>query len=134
MEKTQVSEVTQINKLWREYAAAATAGDLARWIALWTEDGIQMPPGAARRAGREQIKSEMRPLFDLFDTQMAIYPDEIQVLGEQAYVHGLYEFVMTPKEGGDGTKVKGKFLTILRKQSDGPWRIAVDCFNYDAPL
>lgn len=45
MERMQVSAVAQINELWNEYAAAATAGDLERWIALWVEDGIQLPPG-----------------------------------------------------------------------------------------
>ena len=133
VERTQVSDSAEISKLWREYAAAATAGDLERWTALWIEDGIQMPPGAARRTGKKVIGAEMRPLFDLFNTQMAIYPDAIEVLGDQAYAHGLYEFVMTPKEGGDSIEVKGKFLTILRKQVDGSWRIAIDCFNYDAP-
>lgn len=134
MERMQVSDVAQINELWKEYAAAASDGDIDRWIALWIEDGIQLPPGAARRAGKETIRAEMQPLFDLFDMQMVINPDEVQALGDQAYSHGLFEFVMTPKEGGDSTEAKGKFLTILQKQIDGSWRIAVDCFNYDAPL
>lgn len=134
MERMQVSAVAKINELWKEYAAAANAGDMERWIALWVDDGIQLAPGAARRVGKQKIRAEMQPLFDLFDTEMAIYPDEIQVLGDQAYAHGLYEFVMTPKEGGDRTRVQGKFLTILRRQPDDSWKIAVDCFNYDAPL
>lgn len=134
LERTEDSDVARIYDLWREYGAAATAGDLHRWIDLWIEDGIQMAPDAPARVGKEVIRAQMQPLFELFDTRMAVYPDEVQVLGEQAYTHGSYEFVMAPMEGGDSTQVKGKFLTILRRQADGSWKIAVDCFNHDAPL
>jgi len=54
-------------------------------------------------------------------------------LGDRAYSHGLYGFSMTPKAGGDTTKVTGKFLTIFQKQADGSWKIAIDCFNYSPP-
>lgn len=133
VERNLTSDVAEINALWDEYAAAATAGNMERWIALWNEGGIQMPPGAMKRAGKALIHSEMQPLFDLFDMQVAIYPDEIQVLGDQAFSHGSYEFAMTPKEGGDRIGIKGKFLTVLQKQANGSWKIAIDCFNYDTP-
>ena len=134
MQSIQVSDVVLIKELWHEYEASVSANDKERWIALWTEDGIQMSPDAARRTGKEMIRSEMEPFFDIYDTQMSIYPDAVQVLGDQAYSHGLYEFMMTPKEGGDKIEGNGKFLTILQKQIDGSWRIAIDCFNYDVPL
>lgn len=92
-----------------------------------------MPPGAPRRVGRALIRAEAKPLFDLFDNRTAVYPEEIQVLGDLAYTHGKYEIAMTPKEGGDSLEIKGKFLTILRKQVDGSWKIAIDCFNSDTP-
>lgn len=130
----QVSDVAKINELWKEYAAAMTAGDMDRWISLWIEDGIQMPPDTPQRAGKELIRAENQPSLDFFDWQIAIYPDAVRVLGDQAYSHGSYEFVITPKEGGDTLEGKGKFLTILQRQIDGSWKLAVDCFNYDAPL
>jgi ketosteroid isomerase-like protein len=30
-------------------------------------------------------------------------------------------------------KYSGKFLDILKKQPDGGWKIAVDCYNSDSP-
>ena len=64
---------------------------------------------------------------------MSIHPEEVRILGDRAYSHGTYDFEMTPKEGGDTSVVAGNFLTILAKQADGSWKIAIDCFNYDAP-
>ena len=133
MERIQVSDVAQINELWNEYAASINAGDMERWISLWIEDGLQMPPDAVRRAGKELIREGNRPLFELFDAQMAVYPDEIHVLGDHAYSHGLYEYILTAKEGDDVVKGNGKFLTILQRQTDGSWKIVIDCFNNDAP-
>lgn len=134
MERIQVADVIQVYELWNEYAAAMTAGDMERWLSLWIEGGIRMPPGAPRRVGKEQIRAEMQPRFDLFNTNMTVNPEEVRVLGDQAYSHGLYAFTMTPKGGGDTAEVSGKFLTVLEKQVDGSWKIAIDCFNYDAPL
>lgn len=105
MERMMISDIAQINDLWQEYAAAATAGDIDRWIDLWIDEGIRMPPGAPRVINKEEVLEAMQPLFDQFDTDMAIYPDEIQVLGDQAYTHGLYEFAMMPKQGGEGREV-----------------------------
>ena len=134
MERMQVVDVAQVYELWNEYAAAVTVGDMERWIALWIDDGIQMPPGAPRRVGKEQIRAEMQLRLDLFDRKMTIQPDEVQVLGDRAYSHGSYEFTLTPKAGGDTIEGNGKFLTILQRQIDGSWKIAIDCYNYDAPL
>ena len=132
-ERIQVSDVAQINELLKEYAAAATVGDMERWISLWIKDGIQMSPGKTRRQGKEMIQSGMQTVFDLFEWQMVIFPDEIQVLADQAYAHGSFELTMAPKGEVDLIELDGKFLTILRRQIDGLWKIAIDCFNFDAP-
>ena len=133
LERVQVADVAQVYELWNEYAAAANDGDMERWISLWSDDGIQMPPGAPRRVGREEIRREMQPLFDLFDTKMIIHTEEVRILGDRAYSHGTYEFEMAPKEGGETKSCSGKFLDILEKQVDGSWKIAIDCHNYNAP-
>lgn len=134
LERIKVSDVAQIYALWNEYAAAWSAGDMAGWIALWIDGGIQMPPGVPRNIGKEQIRTAMQPLLDVYDNEMTINPEEVRVLGDRAYSHGHYALAMTPKAGGDTAEVRGKFLTILEKQVDGSWKIAIDCFNYDAPL
>jgi uncharacterized protein (TIGR02246 family) len=132
MERTRNIDVAQIYGLWNEYVDAWCAGDMERWIDLWTDDGIQMPPGAPRNIGKEQIREANQPGLHQNDYKMTIIPDEVQVLGDRAYSHGVGGFTMTPKEGGDTVEFRGKFLTIFEKQVDGSWKIAIDCFNSDA--
>lgn len=134
-ERAQVANVAQVYELAREVAAAFNDGDLDRWIALWMDDGIQMPPGAPRRAGKAAIQKAMRPQFDRFDIRdMAIQAEEIRILGEWAFAHGAFTFERTPKEGGETRRYAGSFLDVLARQVDGTWKIAIECFNYDAPL
>jgi len=134
LERSQVSDIARINEFWKTYAAVVNAGDIETWISLWIDDGIQMPPAAPRRIGKEQIRAEMQTLFDLFDEQMTLHLEEVWVEGDMAYSHGTYDFVMTPKSGDDPIQGSGNFLTVLHRQIDGSWKIAIDCFNYNEPL
>lgn len=125
-------DVALIYQLWNAYAAAFNVGELERWLALWTDDGIQMPPGAPLRTGKEQIRQEMRPVFELSNEhKMCIHTEEVKVLGDFAFSHGAYEIEMALSALEEPTNLFGKFLTILVKQVDGSWKIAIECFNED---
>jgi uncharacterized protein (TIGR02246 family) len=50
---------------------------------------------------------------------------EIRVLGDWAYVRNHIEVTMTPA-GGAPISRSGYMLSILRKESDGQWRLARD--------
>jgi uncharacterized protein (TIGR02246 family) len=130
LERAKNIDVGLVYDLWREYAAAMDTGDLERWISLWSDDGIQMPPGVSRRFGKAEIRREMQPLFDLDGhRRMVIQPEEVRILGDRAYVHGTYEMEVAPRGGGKTKHYSGKFLDILEKQVDGSWKIVVDCHN-----
>jgi uncharacterized protein (TIGR02246 family) len=134
MERMRNIDVGFVYELWNEYAAAANDGDMVRWISLWSEDGIQMPPGVPRRVGKEQIRLEMQSLFDRFTTSnMVVHTEEIRILGDRAYSHGTLEYEITSKEGGETRSYSAKFLDILEKQVDGSWKIAIDCHNNNTP-
>jgi uncharacterized protein (TIGR02246 family) len=134
MEREMVSDVAQIYDVWKAYGSAVYEGDLNRWLALWIDDSKRLAPNAPASVGLEQIRIAVEPLFELFDFEaFGVNPDEVQILGDQAYSHGTYGFSMMPKAGGDVIEDRGKFLTILEKQVDGSWKIAVDCFNSDLP-
>ncbi len=105
------------------------AGDMDRSISLWISEGIEMQPAGPRHSGIEQIRAASQPLMDLFDTEMTISPEDIRILGDCAYSYGSYKQAMTPKEGGESISNTGMFLTILEKQANGSWKIAITCFN-----
>lgn len=122
-----------VDAIFAQYAASLRAGDAEAWAALWTEDGIQMPPDAPAVAGRTQIREKMRALLAAFHLAMQIRTEEVQAAGDWGFARGTFTATLTPKHGGEPVPVDGKFLTILARQADGSWKIHRDIFNSNVP-
>ena len=114
------ADMTMVNaKDWK--------GDLA----LYTEDAIELPPNQAAVQGKAAIQAckEAFPPFSNFQEQSL----EIEGQGDLAYDRGTYSMTVTPP-GAAPIEDRGKYLTILRKQADGSWKVARFMFNSDRPL
>lgn len=133
METKLDSKFAAGSELLKEYGAAVTSGDFERWISLWTEAGTQMAPDAPTRTSREEIRAAMEPVFDLYDHKMSVHPRDARLADDWGFVRGEFTHELSSKDSADHSRRAGKFLTIVEKQSDGTWKIACDCFNYDAP-
>ncbi len=126
------AEEQAICDVLEDYAAKATAGDLAGWLGLWSDDGVQMPPDAETAVGKSQIGAGMAPAFESMDLQVSIDKIESVVVdGSLGVTRCRYSISGTPKGGGDTVPVMpdGKALTVYRREANGSWRIAFDCFN-----
>jgi uncharacterized protein (TIGR02246 family) len=112
-----------IRELVATWMEASRAGDLDTVLSLMTDDVIFMVPGqkpfgkAAFRAASEGMKN-LR-----IDGKSDI--QEIQVLGDWAYLRNYLEVTVTPP-GGAPMRRSGYTLTILRKQPDGRWLLVRD--------
>jgi uncharacterized protein (TIGR02246 family) len=115
--------------IWKEYAASLNAGDIDRWVALWTDDGVQMPPDEPPVVGKEKIRARNGAGLQKFKFDMSITNQEIQTAGDLAYARGTYKATLTPKQGGTSIPIDGKYMTILTRQPDGSWKIHRDIFN-----
>ena len=112
-----------IRELVATWLAASKNGDLPAILDLMTNDVIFMVPGskpfgkdafAMAFEGMKQVRIEGRG-----DIQ------ELQILGDWAYLRNYIEMTATPPNG-DAMRRTGYTLTILRKESDGRWRITRD--------
>jgi uncharacterized protein (TIGR02246 family) len=118
-----------VEGIWKEYSASLNAGDLDRWLALWTEDGVQMPPGEPSVAGKERIRTRNRAFLERFTFDISITNEEVQTSGDWGYARGVYQARLTPKAGGKPLPIDGKYMTIMVRQADGSWKIHRDIFN-----
>lgn len=133
MERDLVNDVEKVYQVWKDYGAALRTGDIKQWLSLWTEDGIRMPPGEPYRIGLDQLQFSLERHLELFTYQKyTAYPEEVNIMGDQAYSHGVYSALMKSAALGNRVHICGKFLTILEKQLDGSWKIAINCFNANA--
>jgi uncharacterized protein (TIGR02246 family) len=129
----QGPDAEAIMQVWRIYERGINASDLDLWLSLWDENGIQFPPDEAMHRGKAEIRAANVNVFPILEMRMTISPQEIAVLGDYAYSSGGYVLDFSERGSGEWTQVDGKFLTILRRQADGGWKIWRDCFNYDPP-
>ena len=125
------ADIEAINEIWNQYASAINTDDFDLWISLWEDDGIQMPPDAPAVFGKEQILAVNERKFEPFEVNLTINNAEVQIDGDLAFSRGAYTASLTPKAGGETVDLIGKYLTILKKQTDGSWKIYCDCFNSD---
>jgi uncharacterized protein (TIGR02246 family) len=126
------ADISAIKEMLNQYAVGCNTGDLDLWISLWADDGVQMPPGAPTRIGKEQIRAAMKPAFDQMNLEIAIQGiQDAKIYGGSGLTRCTYTLTMTPKAGGETINAMpdGKALTLYEKQSDGSWKIVYDCFN-----
>jgi ketosteroid isomerase-like protein len=134
--QTTESDVAAIKQVWVSYVDSAQKGDAARYLALWDTGGIQMRPDAPSRTKADldaQIPVQMKARVDAMDLTMTIDVQEITVSRPWAYSRGVYTQALVNKATKASTLIDGKFLTILKLQEDGSWKIFRDCFNSNVP-
>ena len=126
------ADITAIKEMLNRYALITNAGDWDRWISLWADDGVQMPPDDPARIGKEQIRAGMKPLFDQLNLDIVIQSiEDARIYGDLGFTRCIYTLKATPKAGGETIDVmpEGKALTLYERQPDGSWKIVCDCFN-----
>jgi uncharacterized protein (TIGR02246 family) len=112
-----------IRKLIDTWMVASKNGDISTVLSLMTDDVVFMVPGRPP-FGKEVFATTSEQMKDVsIDGTSEVR--EIQLLGDWAYLRNYLQMTITPL---NGTPVKrsGYTLTIVRKGSDGQWRLARD--------
>jgi uncharacterized protein (TIGR02246 family) len=112
-----------IRELVETWMRASQAGDIDTVLGLMTDDVVFMVPGR-EPFGKEEFAAASRGMSGV---RMEGSSDirELVVLGDIAYLRNHIAIAITPP-GGTPMRRAGYTLTILRKGSDGRWRLARD--------
>lgn len=129
------SDIAAVKDMLNQYVKGCNTGDFDFWMSLWADDGVQMPPDAPPRVGKEQIRENMKPVFDQFYMEATVDIFEGKVYGDLGLTRCNGTLKLTPKAGGETIHATpdGKALTLYERQSDGSWKIVYDCFNSNVP-
>jgi uncharacterized protein (TIGR02246 family) len=117
-----------------EWARAASAGDGKALTALYSSDATLLPPTEAVVKG-EAVGKYNNAMAGDFSGPTELTTTAVEGRGDLAYAVGVYRATLTPKKTGAKplpTEV-GKYLEVLKKQSDGSWKIVYDMWSPDAP-
>ena len=124
---TDERDRADIAALRQALEAAENALDPEAVAALLTEDAVFIVPDYPVQEGKEACAAFMRDVMGWLSAHVArqiVYvSDEVAVDGDVASDRGTFSFTVSPKAGGEGTLVTGKYLFLLRRVSEG-WRAA----------
>lgn len=124
----------EIRTLVSTWIEATKKGDIQTILGLMTEDVVFLLPGQSPMIGRAAFeaaaKAQDAKAKPEFDGTSEI--QEIQILGDYAYIWTRLKVVITPPDGSSSITRAGHTLSILKKQS-GKWMIARDA-NLLAPV
>ena len=122
-------------KIWELYVTSIMAGDPDQWMKNWTEDCVQMPPGAPVNVGSQMLYESISAWLNAYSvSDFKIFDDmEIQETGDWAYCRGQFSYKLTPKDSSPSYVYEGKFMSIFQRQADGEWKLHRDCFNSNTP-
>lgn len=108
-----------VNQVWEQYASSLNAGDVDRYMALWADNAIQLPPDSLPLVGKETLRAGLESEVKAITYDMKIINEEVNVSGDQAVARGTYAATITPKDGSEPVSINGKYMTLLKRQPDG---------------
>ena len=127
------SDLDLIEELDRLDIEASKGQDSAALLSLWAEDGVALPPGGDPIIGRESLRAWLQdsaePHYRI--TEYVHDFEERKILGEWAFEWGSYTSAAEPLGEGEAIWATGKLLRILRRQTDGTWKVSRAIWNHD---
>src|SRR5262249_52339872 len=112
-----------------QWSKVAAAKDLDKTVSFYGDDAVVLPPNQAAVTTKEGIRNLWKGFLDsLTDINWKTTRVDTAKSGDMAYLIGTYEMTMK-----DGTKDRGKYCEVWRKQADGKWKVSADMFSSDLP-
>ena len=125
-----VREIIKVRDAWTE---AVKAKDVERLMSLLADDIVMMHPNRPAIIGLAANRADLTAAFEKFQVDQSVLSDEIVVAGEWAFDRSRATTTLTPVAGGAPVTARSKAITMLRRQTDGSWKIARVIGNLDHP-
>jgi len=111
-----------------DYGGYVNAHDAEGYVTMFSEDVLWSPPNGPDQTDADGIQTAVQGLFDRFEFDVEPQADEVEILGDVAYVVGTVDGVLTPRSGEDPVTIKFRVLWMLRNE-DGDWKIFRQIWN-----
>jgi uncharacterized protein (TIGR02246 family) len=122
-ESAEEEDRTAILGLLDRWRLATRAKDINAISELVTDDVVFLPSSVLPIKGKEEVEKLYRAFFSQYrEIKHEAIIEEVRIAGEWVFLWGTDELRLTPESGGTDTHMKGKGLSILKRQADGSWR------------
>jgi ketosteroid isomerase-like protein len=127
------ADVAAINAIREREMAFANSGNMDSLLTVYTSDVVFMPPNERAVIGQEAVKKWGDATLQQVSFNVRYTSSDVNVSGDWGIDHYAGVFTVTPKAGGSPVVENIKGVHVMKRQSDGTWRIAQDVWNSDAP-
>jgi uncharacterized protein (TIGR02246 family) len=128
LSQADIKKIDETNEIATK---AAVAKDFATWAGLFLDDAAVYPPNEPAVKGRAAIRAWLEKLPPI--TEFKLINVKVEGREDLAYVLGTYTMTMAPPGAPGPVTDSGKYVTVLRRQTDGRWLAVVDMFSSDLP-
>ena len=124
---------TAVDAFNRTFIDACRTMNNAQTAELWAKDGVDLLPGMNPKIGKAEISEWLNGLTEQSKGIKVLQCDvdwkSVQIIGDVAYEWGINTQTVSVPNQTEPFKNKGKITLILRRQSDGTWKLALESWN-----
>ena len=112
----------------------ASNGSFDSIVGYWTADARVVLPGQPLLVGTEAIRGMVAGMRSIPGFRIGWTPDSavVSTSGDVGYTFGTNS-ITAPDSTGTLRTMRGRYLTVWRKEPDGRWRCAFDISNEGPP-
>ena len=114
------------------YVEAYNRGDAAAAADFYAEDAKVLPANMEMVSGKQAIREFWKTAMEMGVKKINLETAEVGYDGNLAYERGVSIVNIEPK-GKQARTERGKYLIVLKRQTDGSWKVALDIWNSDSP-
>ncbi len=122
-----------VRKVTHDWAAACNTKQLDDLVSTYSTDALVLRPNHAAVRGNAAIREFFFAVLDAGLGEVELEPLRVDVIGDVAYEAGRCK-MLVPYVVGKRREERGKYLTVLARQSNGEWKIVSDCWSTDLSL
>ncbi len=132
---THDADVKAIRDLEAATVQAFAARDVDKIAAFYADNATGLYGDSPALNGVAAIMSLWKPLLADKNFSLTFVSDKVEVAksGDFGYSQGPFTQTMTDPKTKEVLTVKGKYVTVYKKQADGGWKAVADIGNNDAP-
>jgi len=120
---SEQSDRNAILTVVERWHAATREKNIAAILELVDEDVVFLPSALPPVRGKQEVEQMYRNFFPRYrEIRQEAGIEEVRIAGDWAFLWGTDELRLTPQSGEPEIHMKGKGLSILKRQSDGSWK------------
>lgn len=129
---TGVAPHAELDAVYGRFASAYGALDAAAAAAVYAEDASYLAPDAPLVRGRAGTRKGFASFFDALRKAGKTASLSFEVLARETFTDGGFDvgtFTLATAKEGETSTLRGKYVVVARKGTDGTWRWKVDAYN-----